>query len=222
MHKTWCKWIVAVGATLAHGIGAVSSAHEGHVHGTTPHGGTMEMTKHYHFEVVCVADGIKVYVSGMDNKPLDATKLGGTATFYHPSSPKPWFDRPLRGATSSLNLSMNLSKLPPKGAKVAIQVTGLPDPDEPESTVTVPFTVMAAVPARITFAKATSADQAAVNSQKVCKITGEDLFAMGGPVKVARGDQSVFVCCQGCIKTIQANPDKYLGTAAVSGTTKTK
>ncbi len=71
----------------------------------------------------------------------------------------------------------------------------------------------AAAPAattEITIAKATTADQAAINAQKVCPVSHEDLASMGGPLKVSRGNQSVFICCQSCAKEIKANPDKYL------------
>jgi hypothetical protein len=220
MSDTASKYLPTFCAALALAIGFidVSRAHADPVRGSAPHGGTLEKTKHYQFEVVCAADGIKVYAYGMEGKPLDGSKLTGTATFYHPSSPKPWFDRPLRAvavgpgqAASSLNLTTDLSKVPAKGVKVVIEITGLPDPDEATSTITVAYSVPSVSPAVITFTKATSADQAAISAQKVCKISGGDLFAMGGPVKVSRGDKSTFICCKSCLKEIQANPDKYLG-----------
>jgi hypothetical protein len=34
---------------------------------------------------------------------------------------------------------------------------------------------------------------------------------MGAPIKVTRGDRAVFLCHQGCVKRIQANPDPYFG-----------
>ena len=36
---------------------------------------------------------------------------------------------------------------------------------------------------------------------------------MGGPLKVTRGDRSVFLCCKSCLKDLRADPDKYLGVA---------
>ena len=95
---------------------------------------------------------------------------------------------------------------------MAFRVEGLPETAEPTATFTVPFTITA--PAVIMFAKATRADQAAIAAQKVCPVSGEDLFSMGGPLKVSRGDQSVFICCKGCLKKIQAGPDEYLGALA--------
>jgi hypothetical protein len=37
---------------------------------------------------------------------------------------------------------------------------------------------------------------------------------MGVPVKVTRGGRSVFLCCQACLKKVQADPDKFLGAPA--------
>ena len=166
----------------------------------------------------------------MDGKPLDAAKMSGTVTFYHPNSPKPWFDRPLAAVSpgrpaASLDCAIDLSKAPTSGAKATFEVRGLPDPAEPAASFGVPFTLTQAPPAAvvvaapapgpapIVFAKASRADQAAVNAQRVCKVTGASLGSMGTPIKVSRGQSSVFLCCQSCIRKVQANPDQYLGKA---------
>lgn len=225
--------LTAFGLAAALGLGgvAMSRGQDRQNPGATVHGGAVEKTKRYQFEVVCAADGITVYPRAMDGKPLDASKLTASVTFYHPNSPKPWFDRTLRPTaaspgqlSSSLKLGMDLSKVPAKGAKVAIEVAGLPEPEEPKTAFTVAFSApaRAPTPAVITYAKATRDDQAAINAQRVCKISGEGLFAMGGPVKVSRGDKSVFICCQSCLKTIQANPDKFHGPTASADAGKPK
>jgi hypothetical protein len=53
-------------------------------------------------------------------------------------------------------------------------------------------------------------DREAVEAQKVCPVTGEELGGMGVPVKVTVKDQSVFLCCKSCQKKAQADPDKTL------------
>jgi YHS domain-containing protein len=40
---------------------------------------------------------------------------------------------------------------------------------------------------------------------------------MGGPLKVTRDGKSTFVCCKGCLKELQANPEKYFGDRAAAG-----
>jgi hypothetical protein len=68
-------------------------------------------------------------------------------------------------------------------------------------------------------AKTTAADQRAIAAQRVCAVSGEDLGSMGPPLKVSRGEQSTFICCKGCLKEIQANPDRFLRAAAAPGVT---
>lgn len=50
--------------------------------------------------------------------------------------------------------------------------------------------------------------------QRTCPVTGEALGSMGPPVPVSIKGQTVYVCCQGCVETIQKDPDAYLAKAA--------
>jgi hypothetical protein len=207
-----------------------AQADDQHKHGAPLHGGKVAMTQEYHFEVVFTKDGLKVYPRTHEDKPLDSSKLTGTATFYHPNSPKPWFDKPLTPtkahavakasapaasaghAAESLEAKVDTSKVPASGAKVTIVVSGLPDKAEPTATITVPFVL--AAKAEITVAKATKADEKAIAALKTCPVSKDDLNDMGGPLKVTRGDQSTFICCKACLRKIQADPDKYFGVAS--------
>ena len=94
------------------------------------------------------------------------------------------------------------------------KVEHLPEAAEPTATFTVPFVLVSK--GEIVFAKATKADEKAIAALKVCPVSKEDLDSMGGPLKVSRGDKSIFICCKGCLKEIQANPDKFLGASAAS------
>jgi hypothetical protein len=46
--------------------------------------------------------------------------------------------------------------------------------------------------------------------QKTCPVTDEKLGKMGPPVQVTIKGQTIFVCCRGCVKTVQGDPDQYL------------
>ena len=50
----------------------------------------------------------------------------------------------------------------------------------------------------------------ASRAQRTCPVTGEELGSMGDPISVTVKDETIFVCCQGCVKKVQQNPDKYL------------
>lgn len=58
-------------------------------------------------------------------------------------------------------------------------------------------------------------DRDAAVAQGFCPVMTESaLGSMGPPVKVDVNGQAVFVCCKGCGKKAQANPDKTLATVA--------
>ena len=210
---------VAVAFGLMPLIGPVA-AQEGHDHARPSHAGDQTQTKRYHFEAAFSKAGLKLTAHGPDHKAIDVSGVSATATFYHPSSAKPWFARKLRPAAAiqgqapaSLELALDLSKVPAKGARVSFQVSGLPDPAEPTATFTVPFTF--ADQQAITVGPATRADEKAIAALKVCPVSGEELGGeMGPPVKVTRGGSSIFLCCKNCLKQVQANPDKFFTASA--------
>lgn len=200
---------------------SLALADDGPKHGAPLHGGKVTMTKEYHFEVVCTKEGLKVYPRSHEDEPLDASKLTGTAIFYHPSSTKPWFERKLTASATtpgqvaaSIGASVDLSKVPATGAKVEFKVEGLPEAEEKTAAFTVPFALAASN--EIVFAKATKADDKAIAAMKSCPVSKEDLGSMGGPLKVTRGDKSTLICCKGCLKAVQANPDKFFGVQAAA------
>ena len=207
-----CKLLAAI----ALGLGTAATADDGHKHGAPLHGGSVKMTKEYHFEAVFTGGGVTLYPRTHGDKPLDTSKVTATATFLVPGSTKPLFapsnlvppaapgQRP-----TSLAVAVDLGKVPAAGTTVEFKVAGLPEAGEPTATFQVPFAP--AKTAEIISAKATAADARAVAAQKTCPVSKEALDSMGGPLKVTRGDRSVFLCCKSCLKDLRADPDKYLG-----------
>ena len=54
-------------------------------------------------------------------------------------------------------------------------------------------------------------DRALAERQRFCAVLeGSRLGSMGKPVAVVVGGQRVFVCCTGCVKAAEGNPDKTL------------
>lgn len=213
--------LATLGLALGLCLAGPVSADDASKHGAPLLGGKVAMTKTYHFEVVTARDGLKVYPRTHEDKPVDASKITGTVVFYHPNSPKPWFERKLVAtaaapgqAATSLGATLNLNAVPATGAKVEIKVEGLPDAAEPTASFSVPITFNDPVELTLRFAKATQADQAAINAQKVCKVSGQALGSMGGPIKVTQAGRSIFLCCQSCLKTVQADPVQFFGAMA--------
>jgi hypothetical protein len=52
--------------------------------------------------------------------------------------------------------------------------------------------------------------QAKVGGQTLCPVTGDKLGSMGTPISVSVKGRTIFVCCQGCIDEVKADPDKFL------------
>ena len=53
-------------------------------------------------------------------------------------------------------------------------------------------------------------DQAAAIAQRTCPVTVDLLGSLGKPFKVEVLDRTVFVCCEGCVADLTANPEKFL------------
>jgi hypothetical protein len=64
-------------------------------------------------------------------------------------------------------------------------------------------------------AKLSAEDRALVEAQEWCVIsTDERLGSMGPPLKLDIKGQPVFICCEGCKRSAEANPDKTLAKVA--------
>ena len=223
MRPRTIQFFSLIGPIFALGL-AAAAADEEHKHGAPLHGGKVAMTKEYHFEAVFNKDGLKLYPRTHEDKPIDTARLTGTAMFQDPNAPKPLFEQKLAAtpaspgqAVSSIGARIDFGKVP-ANAKVSFRVAGLPDPAETTVSFSVPFALAATTELVVT--KATKDDAKAIAAQKTCSVSKEDLDSMGGPFKVSRGDKSTFLCCEGCLKQVQADPDKYLGAVASAGSTK--
>ena len=61
-----------------------------------------------------------------------------------------------------------------------------------------------------TLAKLSDEDRVLAEKQKMCPVSDEALGSMGVPLKFTVNDQVVFVCCEGCKKPVEENPEKFL------------
>lgn len=141
------KIVALAGIALASawGVGRIGAQEEAKTT-KSARGGLLAKTERYQFEVFFYPTGVRVFPQDNAGVPVDTTRLAGTATFYHPNSPTPWFSRPLRGAATipgqapaALDLAIGLSNAPATGAKVTVEVTGLPDSAESKATFTLPL-----------------------------------------------------------------------------------
>jgi hypothetical protein len=54
------------------------------------------------------------------------------------------------------------------------------------------------------------ADRGAALAQKVCPVSQENLGSMGAPIKKVVNGRTVFVCCKGCVKELEEDPEAFL------------
>lgn len=59
-------------------------------------------------------------------------------------------------------------------------------------------------------AKISKSDRTAVEKQQHCPVSGEQLGAMGAPIKVDVEGRQVWLCCESCKDSLLTDPDKYL------------
>ena len=62
----------------------------------------------------------------------------------------------------------------------------------------------------IALSKLAPQDRLLAEEQRVCPVTGMALGSMGAPIKVIVRGRAVFLCCEGCRKSLLAEPTKYL------------
>jgi hypothetical protein len=46
---------------------------------------------------------------------------------------------------------------------------------------------------------AAKVDNLLIAAQKICPVSGEELGAMGAPIKATSGKQTIFLCCKNCV-----------------------
>jgi hypothetical protein len=230
LHRRLFPFATAV--ALALGLGPISTLEaapqdhprEQHQHGQDArshhagHGGTVAETDHHRFEVVFAADGLQVYPMGKDLAPGTVAGLRGRAYFLLPGAKQytaPYELQPVAttegGPVDALALDADLSGLPAEETRVTIQVWKLPNPAEKTAQFTLHFAPGA--PAEQVVVAATKDDQFGVSTQATCPVSGQDLNAMGGPIRVTRGEEDrLYLCCRGCLPKVEAAPDRYFGS----------
>ena len=68
----------------------------------------------------------------------------------------------------------------------------------------------------------TKEDAPLIAKQAKCPVMDESLGSMGQPIKLLVGGKPLYLCCKGCIKKVQAEPEKYLAMVYGNPTTVAK
>lgn len=59
-------------------------------------------------------------------------------------------------------------------------------------------------------AKLSDEDRASAEKQHMCPVSDQMLGTMGAPIKLTLNEQDVWICCEGCRKKAEADPDAIL------------
>ena len=85
-------------AVLSTGQDCLARAQDESKPARSARGGLLAQSGQHQFEIFFYTTGLRVFPLNSVGRPIDASKLTGTATFYHPTSPRPWFSRALHVA----------------------------------------------------------------------------------------------------------------------------
>jgi len=105
------------------------------------------------------------------------------------------------GSGESATSTTDDATTPPAAPTVEAPTPAVPEGEDPDITAAL--------------AKLSPEDQAAARAQKKCPVGDGALGSMGAPVIVMAGEKKVFLCCEHCKESFEADPEKYL--AKLSG-----
>ncbi len=165
-----------------------------------PHGGQVHVAGDFQCEAVFSSKAIEVFIFDAAGQPVVTRNARGRITFTADGDPRSYrYDLyPQSGenaATNTLGVAIDLSHVKDRTASVEFSLHGIAQ--QPLSIAT-------------KFQRSLTLEQVAINRQRVCPVSGKTLGSMGAPLKVRIGNQDVYVCCDGCTNTLQANPKLHL------------
>ncbi|MBW3539601.1 MAG: hypothetical protein KY476_04965 [Planctomycetes bacterium] len=181
--------------------------------GTGPHGGELSAAGEAVCEVVFQPKSVRVYVYDRSGRPLPAEDVRGSVTMIVTGNPREYrydlYPESTDDAeTNSLLLPVDLSRVPDEAMTASFSLHGLPAAGR--RPVSFAQTFRLTRPAASAPVRAAASDAAAIAAQKICPVMGEPLGSMGRPWKTTVEGREVFVCCKGCLKSLDKAPAKYL------------
>lgn len=178
-----------------------------------PHGGRVQEVGQLRVETIVETGGLRLFIYNPNGKALDLSGARGLVTlqidgvakrYRYDLFPEVGDDK----QAESMAVAVDLSRIAGRNVELAIQLAGIQGTDRRP----LQFSATASVP--MTEAQKVAA---AIETQQVCPVSGQPLGSMGKAVPVAVGEHTVYVCCEGCIAQVKAEPQKYL--AMVRGST---
>ncbi len=197
--------LIAVTATAQEKVSNQKSDESSSVQGI--HGGILQKVGEIQVETLVTPDGISLFTYDLTGKALETPSAKGLATVQAPNNPKRYrydlFPEVKKNQpANSLIAPVDLSQFSGQEVLLSVQLVGISEDDRRTD-----FSTHLKVPL-------TEAQQvaAAIEAQGVCPVSGGELGSMGKPIPVTIGNQTVYVCCAGCIDAVKRDPQKYLNS----------
>ncbi|TWT35343.1 Archaeal TRASH domain protein [Posidoniimonas corsicana] len=199
MHQHTESGSAVPAAAGAHGAGGATPAGKG------PHGGSLESADGMQLESVVDPGGVRVYAYNAQGQLLDLRNAKGVATLTLDGAAKRYrYDLfPEVGqdqAANALSVRVDLRQIAGREGTLRFQLVGLTDNRRPTKFTT-------------GFVGPVTEQQKVANAiaaQKVCPVSNQPLGSMGDPIPVTVGDDTIYVCCAGCVGKVKAEFSKYL------------
>jgi hypothetical protein len=199
-------------------------ADEGHNHGdghnhaqgaqaAGQHGGQVAKTKDLCLEVVYQPKETRIYLYDHAHKHLSARGITGEALMQIRGNdkvyrfPAKYVAGTNQGDHDYLAVFADLSGVRDGDMQVTMHLENLPATSERTAHFTQTF---ALAKLNVSVAQLAEADRNWIARQQVCPVMGTKLGSHGMPVKMLVGDQPLYLCCKGCIRKVEADPQTYL------------
>jgi hypothetical protein len=180
-----------------------------------PHGGQLSLTRGSCFEVFYAPNETRVYIYDSRGQSLSARGIRGQVIMrLRGNGQESRF--PLEYVQGSgedyLAVRVDVSRVRDGDMDAHFELAGLPSRSEPTARFVQTFALSPQL--TVTVAELTAADQPAISRQAICPVMADTrLGEHGAPIKLTVQGEPVFVCCKGCIRKVQQNPNLYLAKA---------
>jgi hypothetical protein len=203
------------------------------------HGGQLYEGVWNYYEVVYGPRQTRVYMYDMFRYPIPTRGIQGSA-FMQVRSTGREYRYPLRhtgvaNGQDYLGINVDLTRVHDGDMEVRFELANLPNRDQPTFRFAQAFAMSRSVePAAnatiavprlpsegrsndhssarptVSVAKTAVRDRPVIEGQRVCPVMDQPLGQHGPPIELSVDGQPLFVCCEGCVGKVEANPELYL------------
>ena len=161
----------------------------------------------------------RLYVYSLEGRPLSVRGVRGELLMQvHGSDRVHRFPlryaaaEAARGEVDYLLSPVDVSRIEDGRMTVTALLDELPHREEPQARFTQTF-ALSRPPTDIAVSSVTAADREEIARQRVCPVMGSELGSHGEPIKLTIGEQSLYICCRGCLARVEEDPQAYLAKA---------